>query len=110
VTALLAEESEHHVLFCASWYLRVNATNTHAARQTLKWRQCPSRRAVCCVAGRRKFGDFLSQYVAPVPGRLVDVGSGADLGACPNVLALTHGQRAGIGGAAGRCTLAVMLP
>ena len=66
----------------------------------------------CCAlsAGRRKFGDFLSQYVAPVPGRLVDVGSGADLGACPNVLALTHGQRAGIGGAAGRCKLAVMVP
>lgn len=56
-----------------------------------------------CVAGRRSFGDFLSQYVDPVPGRFVVVGGGHfDYGACSNMLAVTLGQRAGIGGAANR--------
>eukprot|EP00887_Chlorella_sp_A99_P008097 scaffold12.g8097.t1 len=51
-----------------------------------------------CFIGRRDFGDFLSQYAAPVPGRLIDVDTGADLGPCANLLALTHGQRPGLGG------------
>lgn len=61
--------------------------------------QCsPSLRAV----GRRNFADFLSQYIAPLPGRFVDVETGADLGPCPDIAAVTHGQRPGIGGAAQR--------
>ncbi|KAK2079955.1 hypothetical protein QBZ16_002350 [Prototheca wickerhamii] len=51
-----------------------------------------------CFIGRRKFGDFLEQYLAPVPGRFRDLETGADLGPCPNLLALTVGQRAGLGG------------
>ena len=50
-------------------------------------------------AGRRSFGDFLAQYIEPCPGRFVCVDGGADLGPCPDVLAVTHGQRAGVGGA-----------
>jgi hypothetical protein len=50
-------------------------------------------------AGRRDFGDFLSQYISPQPGRYVDVDSGTVLGPCPDVAAVTHGQRPGIGGA-----------
>lgn len=53
-------------------------------------------------AGRRNFADFLSQYIAPLPGRFVDVETGADLGPCPDLAAVTHGQRPGIGGAAER--------
>ena len=54
-------------------------------------------------AGRRSFGEFVSQYVPPLPGRYMDVDSGASLApACPNLLAVTHGQRAGLGGAADR--------
>ncbi|KAK9803395.1 hypothetical protein WJX72_005352 [[Myrmecia] bisecta] len=55
-----------------------------------------------CFIGRRNFGDFISQYVAPMPGRFVEVGSGCDLGPCAKLAAITHGQRAGIGGAADR--------
>ena len=51
---------------------------------------------------RRPFADFLEQYLAPVPGAFVDVDTGQLRGSCPNILAVTHGQRAGIGGAAGR--------
>ncbi len=58
--------------------------------------------AVCCActhfAGRRNFSDFLSEYVLPLPGRFINVDTGADVGPCANLLALTHGQRAGIGG------------
>ncbi|KAI3426035.1 hypothetical protein D9Q98_008003 [Chlorella vulgaris] len=52
-----------------------------------------------CFIGRRDFGDFLSQYISPQPGRYVDVDSGTVLGPCPDVAAVTHGQRPGIGGA-----------
>lgn len=53
-------------------------------------------------AGRRNFADFLHQYLPPLPGRYVDVDSGAALGPCPDLAAVTHGQRPGIGGAADR--------
>lgn len=50
-------------------------------------------------SGRRNFGDFLSQYLPPLPGAYVDVDSGRRLGPCPDLHAVTHGQRPGIGGA-----------
>ena len=53
----------------------------------------------CSSPGRRNFAAFLGQYLAPLPGRYVDVGSGAVLGTCPDLAAVTHGQRPGIGGA-----------
>jgi tRNA-specific 2-thiouridylase len=53
----------------------------------------------CRRAGRRNFGAFLSQYIPPIPGRYVDVDSGAELGPCPDLAAVTNGQRPGIGGA-----------
>ncbi|PRW33801.1 tRNA 2-thiouridine(34) synthase isoform B [Chlorella sorokiniana] len=52
-----------------------------------------------CFIGRRNFGDFLSQYLPPLPGAYVDVDSGQGLGPCPDLHAVTHGQRPGIGGA-----------
>ncbi len=51
------------------------------------------------AAGRRNFGDFLSQYLPALPGTYVDVDSGQRLGPCPDLHAVTHGQRPGIGGA-----------
>ena len=58
---------------------------------------------VAVPAGRRSFGDFLEQYAPPVEGAFADVDRpGARLGAAHNMLALTHGQRAGIGGASDR--------
>eukprot|EP00891_Asterochloris_glomerata_P002901 jgi/Astpho2/2901/Aster-01051 len=51
-----------------------------------------------CFVGRRDFGDFMSQYVAPMPGQFVDVDSGRVLGPCSNILAVTWGQRSAIGG------------
>ncbi|KAK9826481.1 hypothetical protein WJX81_003658 [Elliptochloris bilobata] len=51
-----------------------------------------------CFIGRRKYGEFLEGYAAPLEGRYMDVDSGADLGPCANLAALTHGQHASIGG------------
>lgn len=53
-------------------------------------------------AGRRNFAAFLGQYLPPLPGRYVDVDTRRDLGTCPDLAAVTHGQRPGIGGAADR--------
>ena len=53
-------------------------------------------------AGRREFGDFISDYTAPVPGHYVDVDTGRELGACANMLALTLGQGSGISGLGSR--------
>ena len=58
------------------------------------------------AAGRRNFPDFLSQYIPPLPGTFVNSDSGEALGACPNILAVTLGQRPGIGGAAERTYVA----
>ena len=58
--------------------------------------------SVLCTPGRRDFADFLGQYAASVPGEFVDVDSGTVLGSCPNLTAVTIGQRAGIGGAPDR--------
>jgi hypothetical protein len=51
-----------------------------------------------CFIGRRSFGEFIEGYVPTVPGRFLDADTGADLGACANLLALTNGQRAPLGG------------
>ena len=56
-----------------------------------------------CLAGRRKFGDFLAQYAAPMAGTYTDVDTGATLGECGNMAAVTYGQRASIGGNSDRC-------
>ena len=73
----------------------------HHTAETMWRRYCDmhtqSSRALLC-AGRRDFGDFMSQYVAPVPGQFVDVDSGRVLGPCSNILAVTWGQRSAIGG------------
>lgn len=53
-----------------------------------------------CFIGRRKFGEFLSEYLSPISGQFVCVDSDTDLGECRNMLALTNGQGAGISGAA----------
>ncbi|KAL6784700.1 hypothetical protein ACKKBF_B02850 [Auxenochlorella protothecoides x Auxenochlorella symbiontica] len=59
-----------------------------------------------CFVGRRRFGAFLEQYLAPLPGRYRDVDSGADLGPAANLLALTLGQRASVGGGPQRAYVA----
>ena len=51
-----------------------------------------------CFIGRRNFGEFIEGYVEKLPGVFVDVDSMKILGVCPNILALTYGQGAGIGG------------
>lgn len=71
-----------------------------AIQQTLPPRRPPLPFTPSCRrAGRRNFGAFLSQYIPPMPGRYVDVDSGAELGPCPDLAAVTNGQRPGIGGA-----------
>ena len=55
--------------------------------------------------GRRDFGEFIAEYAPPIPGRFLDVDSGAALGACPKLAALTHGQGAGISGLPEKCAL-----
>eukprot|EP00850_Spirogloea_muscicola_P016832 SM000140S00581 [mRNA] locus=s140:2736:4983:- [translate_table: standard] len=53
-----------------------------------------------CFVGRRKFADFLAEYVAAAPAEFVCVESGTALGAAPGGLSrYTHGQRACIAGA-----------
>eukprot|EP00850_Spirogloea_muscicola_P017861 SM000157S02091 [mRNA] locus=s157:217922:220163:- [translate_table: standard] len=53
-----------------------------------------------CFVGRRKFADFLAEYVAAAPAEFVCVESGTVLGAAPGGLPrFTHGQRACIAGA-----------
>lgn len=49
-------------------------------------------------AGRRKFSDFASQYVEAVPGHYIDIDVPSSAAPCDNILAVTHGQRAAIGG------------
>lgn len=51
-----------------------------------------------CFIGRRNFGAFLNEYVEPKPGTYVDVETGRNLGTCPDILAVTCGQRPGVGG------------
>ena len=59
--------------------------------------------------GRRNFGAFIADYATPIPGTFVDVASGAILGACPNLAAVTHGQGAGISGLPEKCAEAAPL-
>jgi tRNA-specific 2-thiouridylase len=52
-----------------------------------------------CFVGKRKFGDFLGQYVEPRPGPLVSIIDGAVLGNHSGLERATIGQGARIGGA-----------
>ena len=54
-------------------------------------------------AGRRNFGDFISDYTAPVPAQYVDVDTGGTLGPCVNMLGVTLGQGSRISGLSTRC-------
>lgn len=54
-------------------------------------------------AGRRNFGDFISDYTAPVAGDYVDVDTRRSLGPCVNMLAVTLGQGSRISGLSTRC-------
>ncbi len=58
----------------------------------------PRRHFLPANAGRRNFQQFLEQYSAAVPGTFVDVESGEDIGLCKNILTVTLGQKAGLGG------------
>lgn len=51
-----------------------------------------------CFIGRRRFSDFLAEYLPPVPATFVNVDTGNDIGKCTNMLAMTNGQGAGISG------------
>lgn len=51
-----------------------------------------------CFIGRRSFGKFLEAYLPPKPGLYIDAVSGAALGPCSNMLAVTVGQKPGLGG------------
>lgn len=51
-----------------------------------------------CFIGRRKFQDFIAEYVELKPGPFVSVDGHADLGMHIGIAAYTHGQRAGISG------------
>ncbi|CAL5219600.1 g1464 [Coccomyxa viridis] len=59
-----------------------------------------------CFIGRREFGDFISDYTAPVAGHYVDVDTGSVLGPCANMLALTLGQGSRISGLSTRMYVA----
>lgn len=73
-----------------------------AAAEGLRPADKRSSAGICFIGRRRSFGSFLEQYVPPLPGRYVDAGSGTDLGPCANLLALTPGQRAPLGGGGAR--------
>jgi hypothetical protein len=52
-----------------------------------------------CFIGRRSFGKFLESFLQPRPGVYLDADTGAPLGPCSNMLAVTVGQKAvGLGG------------
>lgn len=51
-----------------------------------------------CFIGKRKFDDFLSQYVHTAPGRYISI-EGNDLGEHKGAVYYTVGQRAAIPGA-----------
>lgn len=51
-----------------------------------------------CFVGRRKFRDFISEYVEMEPGPFVCVDGNTHLGLHTGIAAYTHGQRAGISG------------
>lgn len=55
-----------------------------------------------CFIGRRRFSDFLTDYVDSIPGTFIDIDTGKSIQECENITAMTIGQRPGIGGAAER--------
>eukprot|EP00897_Mesotaenium_endlicherianum_P001879 jgi/Mesen1/1719/ME000138S00578 len=52
-----------------------------------------------CFVGRRKFADFIGEYVEARRGPLISVEGGAPMGEHDGIAAYTHGQRARIAGA-----------
>mmetsp|Transcript_18002 Transcript_18002/g.54183 ORF Transcript_18002/g.54183 Transcript_18002/m.54183 type:complete len:541 (+) Transcript_18002:574-2196(+) len=78
-----------------------SATKEDVRREAFAARLPPAAKrssAGICFIGRRSFGDFIEQYVAPVPGRYVNIEGPESTAVCDNILAVTHGQRAGWGG------------
>ncbi|RPD66555.1 5-methylaminomethyl-2-thiouridylate-methyltransferase [Lentinus tigrinus ALCF2SS1-6] len=53
---------------------------------------------ICFVGEKRKFDDFISQYIPPKPGRIVDLESGKTLGRHDGLYSYTVGQNARIKG------------
>ncbi|KAH7889484.1 tRNA-specific 2-thiouridylase [Phlebopus sp. FC_14] len=53
---------------------------------------------LCFVGERRKFHDFLTEYISPRPGPIVDTISGQQIGIHQGLWTYTIGQRARIGG------------
>lgn len=51
-----------------------------------------------CFIGKRKFGDFMSEYVDPLPGDFIDIDSGQKVGEHPGIHQYTIGQGALISG------------
>jgi len=55
-----------------------------------------------CFIGKRNFGQFISQYIRPIPGKYIDIDTKECIGECSDILTVTYGQRPGIGGSSER--------
>lgn len=51
-----------------------------------------------CFIGKRKFSDFMSEYVSPMPGNFVDINTGQIVGRHQGIHNYTTGQGVNIGG------------
>jgi tRNA-specific 2-thiouridylase len=100
--ATIHRQALHHTLFPIGHLLKpqVKQLATEAGLHTTVFRR--SSAGICFVGRRRNFAQFLEQYLPPVTGRFIDVDNGLDIGECKNLLALTHGQKAGLAGAVGK--------
>jgi len=100
--ATIHRQALHHTLFPIGHLLKpqVRQLATEAGLHTTVFRR--SSAGICFIGRRRNFAQFLEQYLPPVPGRFIDVDNGLGIGECGNLLALTHGQKAGLAGAVGR--------
>lgn len=58
----------------------------------------PSTTGICMVGPRKKFAEFLENYLESRPGHFVDVETGAEVGEHNGYMFYTTGQRARIGG------------
>ncbi|KDQ61228.1 hypothetical protein JAAARDRAFT_125188 [Jaapia argillacea MUCL 33604] len=65
---------------------------------------------ICFVGEKRKFRDFLSQYITPKPGRIVDLTSGKTVGIHQGLWDFTIGQGAKIPGLPERAFVAKKNP